>query len=105
MLPSGFPAHILPPSIDSCWLGFRGHSPSRAIRSLPFPLRELHPLAWQRSSVRSECSAAPLEREHVQDLIAAELERRAEAAEAKLAAIRDLVEAGWPGLRQIWRTA
>jgi hypothetical protein len=44
-------------------------------------------------------SAAPLEREHVQDLIAAELERRAEAAEAKLAAIRDLVEAGWPGLR------
>src|ERR1035437_3537460 len=44
-------------------------------------------------------SAAPLEREHVQDLIAAELERRAEAAEAKLAAIRDLVEAGWPGSR------
>jgi hypothetical protein len=42
-------------------------------------------------------SAAPLEREHVQDLIAAELERRAEAAEAKLAAITKAAET-WAAL-------
>src|ERR1022692_4117699 len=58
MLPSGFLAHILPPSIDSCWLGFRGHSPPGAFRSLPFPLRGLHPLASKRSPVRSGYSAA-----------------------------------------------
>src|ERR1700730_15005097 len=35
MHPSGFLAHILPPSIDSCWLGFRFHSSPRTIQSLP----------------------------------------------------------------------
>src|SRR6267142_6081525 len=55
---SGFLAHILPPSIDSSWLGFRAHSSPGAIQSLPFPLRGLHPLASKRSSVQSECSAA-----------------------------------------------
>ena len=32
-------AHILPPSIDLCWLGFRGHSSPGSIQPLPFPLR------------------------------------------------------------------
>src|SRR6266571_5650707 len=58
MLPSGFLAHILPPSIDSCWLGFRVHVPPGAIRALPFPLRGLHPLARTRSPVFPGCSAA-----------------------------------------------
>src|SRR5712692_6784731 len=58
MLPSGFLAHILPPSIDSCWLGFGVHASPRAIQSLPFPLRGLHPLTWMRSPVPSGCSAA-----------------------------------------------
>src|SRR5438552_2006751 len=58
MLPSGFLAHILPPSIDSCWLGFRGHASPRAIRSLPFSLRGLHPLAETRSPVLLGRSAA-----------------------------------------------
>src|ERR1035438_8622408 len=42
MLLSCFPAHILPPSIDSCWLGFWGHAPSDAIQSHLFPLRWFH---------------------------------------------------------------
>src|SRR5215813_13784242 len=43
MLPSGFLAHILPPLIDSCWLGSRFHSSSPTIQSLPFPPFGLHP--------------------------------------------------------------
>jgi len=31
-----FSTHMLPPSIDSCWLGFRIHVPPGAIRALPF---------------------------------------------------------------------
>src|SRR5260370_11228349 len=55
MLPSGFLAHILPPSIDSCWLGFRSHSSPRTIQSLPFPPLGLHPSTPKRSPVaRSE---------------------------------------------------
>jgi hypothetical protein len=57
-LASGFLAHIFPPSIDSCWLGFRGHASPRAIRSLPFSLRGLHPLAETRSPVLLGRSAA-----------------------------------------------
>src|SRR5271166_3198155 len=58
MLASGFLAHIFPPSVDSCWLGFRGHASPRAIRSLPFSLRRLHPLAKTRSPVLPGCSSA-----------------------------------------------
>src|ERR1035438_7346776 len=53
MLPSGFLAHILPPSIDSCWLGFRFHSSPRTLQALPFPPFGLHPSAQKRSPVRS----------------------------------------------------
>ena len=35
MLLSGFLAHILPPSVDSCWLGVRFHSSPWATQSLP----------------------------------------------------------------------
>jgi hypothetical protein len=56
-------APIIPSSVDSCWLDFRGHSSSRAIQSLPFPPRGLHPLTLKRSSVLSEVLlAAPLVR-------------------------------------------
>jgi len=37
---------------------FGGHVPSRAIRSLPFPFRRLHPLAMKRSPVQAGCSVA-----------------------------------------------
>src|SRR6266478_772869 len=49
---------LTPPSIGSCWLGFRGHASSSAIRSLPFLLRGLHPLAKTRSPVLPGRSAA-----------------------------------------------
>src|SRR5215831_17401357 len=42
MLPSDFLAHILPPSVDWCWLGFRFHSSPLTIQSLPFPPLGLH---------------------------------------------------------------
>jgi hypothetical protein len=49
---SGFLAHKLPPSIDSCWLGFGVHSSSGTIQSLPFLRRSLHLLAWKRAKAR-----------------------------------------------------
>ena len=59
MLPAGFLAHILPPSIDSCWLGFRVHAPPQAIQSLPFPLHRLHPLTstWPNTPSVDFCPA------------------------------------------------
>src|SRR5258708_9569219 len=58
MLPPCSLDHISPPSVELFQLGVRVHASSTAIQSLLFPLRGLHPLAWQRSSVRPECSAA-----------------------------------------------
>src|SRR5215471_6089786 len=58
MLPSDFLAHILPPSVDWCWLGFRFHSSPLTIQSLPFPPLGLHPSAPKRSPVRAGYSAA-----------------------------------------------
>src|SRR2546430_13988299 len=58
MLPSGFLAHILPPSIDLCWLGFRVPAPPGTIQSLPFPFHGLHPLGRTRSPVLPGRSAA-----------------------------------------------
>ena len=50
MLPSGFLAPIPPPSVDSCWLGFRWHAPPGAVRPLLCALAGLHPIGAREKS-------------------------------------------------------
>ena len=66
-------AHLFPPLVDSCWLGFRAHGTPKAIRSLPIPLAELHPCAPMRSPALAGCSVACRSRDH--DLLASPLVR------------------------------
>src|SRR5947207_6662486 len=50
MLLSGFLAHILPPSVDSCWLGFRFHSSPTDDSVASLPASRASPLSAEEKS-------------------------------------------------------